>query len=327
MLASAPLLANDAWAEAGATKTTAAKSHRPVVPPLSHAQRALLHAIRPDPPPKKLIGGQHFYVSDEARPDKFRHVLQPAGGIYIGVGPEQNYLYAGWARPEIMVLLDFDQVVVDIHQIYCCFFAASNNVDDMLRLWSKHSGGYDIIRTQVPNPTRQAQLRSVYYGSRRAIAARLRALQQRYRRSAVGTFLTDVKHYGYLRDMVRAGRVFAVRGDFTKSKTMNDIAKAAKLLKLPIRCLYLSNVEQYFGYNSGIGHNISVQPTTDESVILRTMTTKNDKAMNRYSHYVQRYDDFRAWLNTDVVDVQTMVRTAHTRIDKSKAAWVLPGPA
>ena len=66
--------------------------------PLSAEVRQALVAVRSDPPPKSLILDRHYSTSNELRQYLYRHKIKPAGGLYIGVGSEQNYVLGGWAR-------------------------------------------------------------------------------------------------------------------------------------------------------------------------------------------------------------------------------------
>jgi hypothetical protein len=77
-----------------------------------------------DPPPKEIVHGQHYWVSNEERPELFREDLEKSGGggVYIGVGAEQNFVFAGWARPDVMILMDFDEAIPDLHRAFASVF-------------------------------------------------------------------------------------------------------------------------------------------------------------------------------------------------------------
>ena len=47
-------------------------------------------------------------VGNEDHLDLFRPAVKDKGGLYIGVGTDQNYLLGAWARAEALVLMDFD---------------------------------------------------------------------------------------------------------------------------------------------------------------------------------------------------------------------------
>lgn len=306
----------------------AEEKKQPAVKPLSKEHRQALRDIPIDPPPANLIQDQHFLVSDEHHPERFEEQMRDLGGLYIGVGPEQNYLYAAWAKPEIIILLDFDQMVVDIHELYGIFILAAETPEELVKLWWKREKqrGIALIKKAVADDERQEHLLKVYVGSQRPIYNRLKSLRIRYGAMKLDTFLTDQGQYDFIKEMWRAGRVRAVRGDFTKDKAMNGVAKAAKQIGVPVRCIYLSNVEQYFDYDSGLRKNVEAQPSDDASKILRTVY-KGETKYERYHYIVQDDGDFRAWLKTDVKNVRSMMEKAYKRIKKTKKAWILPGPA
>lgn len=319
-------LASVGYAE-GEPDSDAKKKPKKTVTPLSEAHQKVLREIPIDPPPEKLIQDQHFLVSDEHHPERFADVMRDLGGVYIGVGPEQNYLYAAWARPDIIILLDFDQMVVDIHELYRVFILAAAGPEEMIKLWSKQekARALALIDAATSDEERRTHLRKVYVGSQRPIYNRLKSLATRYGAMKLDTFLSDADAYGFIRDMLSAGRVRAVRGDLTKDKAMNGVAKAAKALAVKVRCVYLSNVEQYFDYDNGLGDNLEAQPTDKSSKILRTVY-KNESKFERYHYVAQRDDHFRAWLDTDVKNLRAMMEKAQKRIKKTKHTWILPGP-
>ena len=81
-----------------------------------------MHAVVEDPPPPELVRDTHYIVSNESRQDLFKDSIAAHGGALLGVGSDQNYLLAGWSRPELLILFDFDQVVVNVHRVYRAFF-------------------------------------------------------------------------------------------------------------------------------------------------------------------------------------------------------------
>ncbi len=297
------------------------------LPPLTDEERRTLRAIPSDPPPDKLSNNQHFLVSDERHPERLRHAVAGLGGVFVGVGPEQSYLYAAWSEARILVLVDFDQMVVDLHAIYGAFLRASDTPRRLIDLWRPDAvyAAKAAIASAEPNAERQRALMALYRRVRTMVHGRLGAIAAKHRTLGVPSFLTDGTHYRWVRHLVRTGRTIAVRGDLTADKTMRGIAEAARKLKEPVRGLYLSNVELYVDYDSGLGDNCRAQPTDAESKILRTVF-KSTKDSDRYHYCEQRATHFDAWLETGIEDVDAMIKAADKRIDRSGAAWIIPGP-
>ncbi len=270
----------------------------PLPPPLPPEHVAALAAIRPDPPPKALTLNEHFIVSDEKGHFVFREVVANLGGVFVGVGTNQNYLMAGWARPEVLVLMDFDQYVVDVHAAYIQAFLDNEAPAGFLAAWSAAGEAAMVAKltAQGPDGARRAR---VYERTRARIEDRLRLSARRYSARGVPTFLDDPEQYAYLRALCRGQRVVAVRGDLTADRTMVDIGQAAKTLGLPVRVLYTSNAERYFPYTAGFKRNILAQPFDERSLVLRTAGPGNKPEPTADGHYryvVQRGLDLQAEL-------------------------------
>ena len=96
----------------------AAHAQAQPVAPLSAEHARVLRSVPEDPAPEGLFSDTHYLISNEDRPERFRGAVSDLGGLQLGVGTDQNYLFAGWARPQVLALIDFDQQVVDLHRVY-----------------------------------------------------------------------------------------------------------------------------------------------------------------------------------------------------------------
>src|SRR4029078_3035308 len=60
------------------------------------------------------------------------------GGVYLGVGPEQNYTYMAATRPKMAIIFDIRRGNLDIQLMYKAIFElASDRADFVSRLFSK----------------------------------------------------------------------------------------------------------------------------------------------------------------------------------------------
>ena len=70
----------------------------------------------------------------------FLHIvgtLHPAGGAYIGVGPEQNFTYIARLRPELAFIIDIRRENRNLHLMYKALFeVSSDRADFVSRLFS-----------------------------------------------------------------------------------------------------------------------------------------------------------------------------------------------
>jgi hypothetical protein len=77
-------------------------------------------------------------VSNEAM---FAHVvrmLRPRGGVYIGVGPEQNFSYIATLRPAVAFIIDIRRENLNLHLMYKAVFELSaTRADFISRLFSR----------------------------------------------------------------------------------------------------------------------------------------------------------------------------------------------
>jgi hypothetical protein len=294
--------------------------------PLEGAQRRHLAAITPDPAPPGLIRDSHYVISNEDRPHLFRASIENVGGALIGVGTEQLYVYAGWARPSVIIPMDFDQVVVDLHRIYGLFFLVADNPDDFLSLWSKKRETFAlelVDQAAISSDDRKALRKAWKYG-RKPVYLRLKRLRRVYGKGKSPTFITDADTYAYVAGLFRQGRVHMVRGDLTVGGgAMKSIADALRRLDVPVSLLYLSNAEQYFEFTSDYRANIRALPFGENAQILRTFPNGKE---GDYTYMTQRSQDFIAWLDQETIKRIVQIRYRRERLD-SRDRYRLPAPA
>ncbi len=269
--------------------------------PISAALRKAFGAVRPDPHPEKLTRDSHYWISDEKRHDLFRAAIENKGGVFIGLGTDQNYLMAGWARPEILVPLDFDQMVVNLHYVFRVVFLNAKTPNDFIEMWSED--GFVRTRDLVKDayvdrdPKFQKGVLHAFKKARRLVYPRLRRVRRSAKKFDTPNYLTDSAQYLYLVRMFRTDRVFPVRGDLTASNTVRDVAEAAKDTGLRISTLYLSNAEQYFKYSKDFKENMLALPLDEKSVVIRTVGKRTPWAADGlYEYVVQSGENFRVWL-------------------------------
>jgi hypothetical protein len=260
-------------------------------------------AVESDPPPKKLTRNSHYWISDERRHDLFREAIKNKGGVFVGLGTDQNYLMAGWARPEILIPLDFDQMVVSLHYAFRVTFLNADSPKEFIQLWSKERYRKTItLIEQAYADKDQAFTNSVlqaFKRGRKYVYIRLKRVVRQYRRTNVSTYLDDLDQYQYVVELFRTNRVFPVRGDLTANVTLKGVAAAAKKVGLPITTLYLSNAEQYFKYKKSYRKNMLALPFDDQSVVIRTAGKNVETAPDgRYQYIVQSGHNFQEWLRS-----------------------------
>ena len=267
---------------------------------LDAAALAALRAIQHEPETSKLIFNQHYVVSNELRQYLFRRATTaapPRGGLFVGVGAEQNYILAAWYRSDVIVVLDFDPWIADLHAIYALLFRRARTPQEFLRLWSARREVEAAIEAETPaGPVRQQRVR-VFRHAREKVWQRLRDIAKEYPKGAA-TFLTDQAQYDHLASLARGGRMHALQADFCGERSLKQLAAWARRHRVPLRVLYLSNVEWYFPYTQGrYRQNILDFTFGEPSLVLQTSPIAKD----RYAYVFQAGATYRDWLSCQCV--------------------------
>jgi len=286
---------------AGAAPASAA-APRALPGALPPAAAEAFRSLRPDPPPERLTLDAHFIVSDEKAHHVFRDLVADKGGVLVGLGTDQVYLLSGWARPDVIVALDFDQYVVDLHQVYRALFLAAPSPAAFEALWQKEAEAQvaAAIDAIEPDAKRAKWLKKVWARTLKRVQQRFRTVHRVQRQAGIPWYLSDADQYAWIRGLCQAGRVFAVRGDLLKDQAMRDVAAATRAAGLTVRVLYLSNAERYFRYNDDFAENVLALPFDEESMVVRTggvSTLGADTADGHYLYYAMKGLDFRAWFD------------------------------
>jgi len=266
-------------------------------PNLSKEKADAFRAIVPDPPPKKLTNEKHYIVSNERRLDFWSKSITDVGGVFVGVGTDQNYVLAGWSKPEVMVLMDFDQLVVDMQYVYWAFLKASDGPDAFIARWTPdrehRKQAKALLETEYADqPAVLKAAWRAYRYSPKTVFKRLTKSKAHFDKQSVKTFLNDSEQYNFVRGLVEQDRVFTVRGDLLASNTVRDIAKVASRFEMKVGVLYLSNTEMYFNWVRGFKTNMLALPMDDKTVVLRTLPVKPAD----YRYLVQQGPNFQGWI-------------------------------
>ncbi len=268
--------------------------------PIPQALRRDLDGIAPDPAPPQVTRGRHYVTSNESQHHLLKRALTDLGGIQIGVGAEQNYVFAGWSRPEVLVLLDFDQWIVDLNRIYGMFFREAKTPEEFLAAWEfkKRKPTLEKIRARWPKRSDQLRLTKVYDYARADVEARLKKLAARFPGRGAPMFLNDAKQYDHVAKLWRTDRVLCIRGDLTKSSAVQGVARVAKAHGLQVGLLYLSNTQDYFDYEHGaFKTNMLALPYAERGVVLHTKPRDRDY----YRYITQTGANYQAWLRSGKV--------------------------
>lgn len=209
---------------------------------------------------------RHYMWSNERRHDIFFDDIQGLSGGYLGVGGDQNYTLAAAAASQVIWLVDIDREVVKLHKLYAALLQAAQDPQGFVALFEKSKTAQIEAALGSVQPTLRKQLLVLYTQYRQDLLSHLRdELSQPH------TWLGDGKKFAYLRDMAQKQLIVPRLGDLNGPRTMQQIAQAAQNARLPIRLIYLSNAESWFGYGAGFRKNMAALPLDDRSCVLRTV--------------------------------------------------------
>ena len=299
------------------------------IPALSSSDKQVLGQIRPDPPPEEIVRDSHYWVSNEHNHQLWHPFIQGIGGAFVGVGTDQNYLLAGWAKSSVLILMDFDQEIPMLHEIYAYFFSVSSDPDMFLARWSKkyredsidqltrhfttiaqQKAEREADRKELTDKKRSRYLSKrvkrfvrrrvkTYKLIRGLLWRRLTKTKQKYQELKIGTFLSDQEQYDHIRSLWAGGRVIAVRGDLTADVAMLDIGDRLRELNVTLNVMYLSNAEQYFKLTPSYRRNLIELPWGATSYALRTMGWRSLGFFDedeKYHYNVQAGDNLIKWM-------------------------------
>ncbi|WP_170136549.1 hypothetical protein [Nannocystis exedens] len=243
----------------------------------------------------------HYMKSNEVRHDVFFPYVAGKGGVYVGVGSDQNYTLAAAAGSELMFLLDIDRSVVDLHRCYEALIEASPDPKTLFDRWT--AGAVDesvkILEAAyagLPEADRKRIVR-LYKAARETVYIHLDRVYRRHQGDRPTTWMSNPEMYQYIRDMFLADRVRMMGGDLTGPNSLQSVGAAARALNLPVRVVYFSNAEEYFDYNKQFVANVEALVGDEESLVLRTIYSKKwVHADQLWAYQVQPLSDYRTRL-------------------------------
>jgi hypothetical protein len=240
----------------------------------------------------------HYMKSNEVRHDVYFPYVAGKGGVYVGVGSDQNYTIAAVAGSELVFLMDIDQSVVDLHRCYEALIEASPDPQTLYQRWSAEgeADSLKVLETAyagLPEPDRRRIIR-LYRAARETVYIHLDRVLRRQHEGKPSTWMSNPDMYAHIKKLFEADRVRMMAGDLTGPNSLQTVATAARGLDLPVRVVYLSNAEEYFEYVKQFVANIDGLPGDGETMVLRTIYSKKwVHADQLWAYQVQPLADYR----------------------------------
>lgn len=221
------------------------------------------------------------------------HVVLPyltnRGGGYVGVASDQNYTFVVEAKSEYAWFMDYDAVIVHLHQVARAVFLKADTREDFVS-W------YDPARSEeleaLLDETYPDDPDLKFYKSH--VARFKNRLFRHYTRqmapdAAWGDrgWLRTEENYLWIRDLWRTGRARTVKGNMLGENAMKDIGEAARKLETPIRVYYTSNAPSAWGSEMTPSYKANVRglPMDNQSIVLQVFGFKTGFGQTGYWHY------------------------------------------
>ena len=264
----------------------------------------------------------HYITSNERHHTASLAYAHETGGVFIGIGTDQNFLLIPRVRPTHLVMVDFDQWAVDTHAIYQHLFKTKETPREFVNFFSPkqvHAKRREL-RTSGLTPAHGARLERVYARYHEEIFKRLREVRRHLNRDGTAGYLNDQVTYDYLRSFAITGRYAALRGDLTGERSLTSLATTLKALRLQVGAVSLSNAEQYFKYTRSFKRNMRAFHLSPNALVFRTFRVQG----RHYEYYLQSFTAFLESLHDGGPPhiarlVTRRIPTGHSRI------FTLPG--
>ncbi|MDH5657563.1 MAG: hypothetical protein OEZ34_16735 [Spirochaetia bacterium] len=290
------------------------------------------------PRKERSLRVDHYPASNEMRIDLFRPYIENLGGIYLGVGTDQNLTFIAWARSNYAYLMDFDPVVVAVNRIHLYFIEKSPTYAEYKTLWERKNKktSLELIKKHFAGDPEYQTILIAWQVAHRGstdVPERLRDLDFMAKKLKLKTFNNDSSDYNYIRNMIINKKIIAISGDLTGDKSMRSIGETARSLKIPIRVLYMSNAEEYFRFPENYRKNIQSLYHDEKSLVIRTSTVGSkfigypdgEKFEEMPFHYnIQRISNLSKWMSFRhylsmyyLLSIRSDIEKGFSRIEKN----------
>jgi hypothetical protein len=267
--------------------------------PIAAEQRAIMLTGGEE---ERINTPEHYVKTNERRHDVWFPYIADKRGIYVGVAADQNYTLIAVAKSEYVFLMDLDWRITELHRAYEVLIEASETPAILHARYFEENAeeSLALIEAGLKDKLPADQLRQVLSSwrvARETVKLHLDHVIKRDQDGANTSWLSNPDYYAHIRKLYQNDRVRMLVGDLTGPTTLQTIATAAEGLGLPVKILYLSNAEEYYDYTTQYRANIEALPTTDDSLVLRTIYSKKwVHADSLWNYQVQPLADYKTRL-------------------------------
>src|SRR5438477_6840222 len=201
------------------------------------------------------------------------------GGVYLGVGPEQNFTYIAAIQPRIAFIFDIRRDNMIEHLIYKAIFETSANRSEFIsKLFSRKPatavpvnasaaalfGAYTAGRPDSPsfnqnlqsirmvlsrfplNPKDLAEIEEIYGTiTRTGMYGYAQLMTATDDQGKSWSYLASEENFQFVREMERKNLIIPIVGNFAGPKAVRAVGTYLKQHGAGVTMFYTSNVEQY----------------------------------------------------------------------------------
>lgn len=286
--------------------------------PLTDSQRSIVWSAPEDEVPDSRVDRRHYVHTNE----KKHHIFFPYmdcldGGAYLGVGSDQNYTMLARCRASHAWIVDYDQVIPLVHRINRALILESPTSRQFVKRWKKRKeqASLEIIRTHEKDDPRLPQMEEIFVKYRQKLHEHFQRMARRKARGEPSTWLADEQDYQYIRGMFMADRIRPMLGNLLADRAVAGVGEACRQLDVPLRVIYLTNVEELVHYNDAFRNSFRSLPVDEKSVVLRTLAYTNGYfiADHKWHYNIQSARDFQERLKSKVSRIQVFMQLRKER--------------
>lgn len=275
--------------------------------PLSNEARDALASL----PTERIQPPDEFYYrSNERRHDLVASAIADLGGATIGVGSDQLYTLAAMSNASLIVGVDYDSRIPMMHAIYQVLVPISASPEELIAQFDDAHERATTARLEEELPeSERVKILRIFRRIRGQMHTYLSRVARRIRDGRPASWLADQALYAHVRALFQGGRVVARTGDVTGTTTLRSVGEMLTRLQVPVGVLYFSNAEQFFEYTADFRSNIAALPTTEQTLVVRTIRHQEiaNAEDDRWHYVVQDFSDFRARLETGAYARSTLL--------------------
>lgn len=267
------------------------------------AAREKVCGVEWDKPAEYLYGvndnrdEQHYVAGNEKALYAFEPHVRDLGGVYVGVGSDQGYVFVGWMKPELAVFVDYDREVVEVHALHQALIRAARDPEHLVFLWS--SEGREEAKTvfdaAFSDPELATKRWRTYNKHRWVIHRRMSTMRKRHVANGVASLVSDPAVLADIKGLLDQGRICVIQGNLLEKGAVQALGAALAEVGLVVRGVYMSNAEEYWNYSKTFRENLHSLPFDDKSLVLRTIVTWEYN--NDYRYNVQSAANYLSWLD------------------------------